>query len=280
MRVDPHAAAGPSRRQRASWPRGSGCRPKAWPSTARTTCRRWCRWMSPRTDNWIACWWTRRIPLACAGLALSDVVERAHTGAVLRPAHRLPWRAVRRQPVPAGWADEMQEIKTICHTGKKATMTVRVDEHGRAPRRATGGDRRQRALRVGESRRVQEDLARRGQHRTPAAAVAARLTRVSSPCRAGRMDGADFAGDHAAFRRRAAQGRVSACSDASAICRSPATQRAGCIGARQPHGLAQFLVVLGHRSEAVSRASADASPRRAWKFASDTCARTVCECLA
>ncbi len=30
------------------------------------------------------------------------------------------------------WADELQEIKTICHTGSKATMTVRVDEAGRA----------------------------------------------------------------------------------------------------------------------------------------------------
>ncbi|MBF6026047.1 thymidine kinase [Lysobacter niastensis] len=30
------------------------------------------------------------------------------------------------------WADEMSEIKTICHTGKKATMVVRVDEQGRA----------------------------------------------------------------------------------------------------------------------------------------------------
>ena len=28
------------------------------------------------------------------------------------------------------WADEMQEIKTICHSGKKATMTVRVDGNG------------------------------------------------------------------------------------------------------------------------------------------------------
>ena len=32
------------------------------------------------------------------------------------------------------WADELAEIKTICHTGKKATMTVRVDENGRAVR--------------------------------------------------------------------------------------------------------------------------------------------------
>ena len=30
------------------------------------------------------------------------------------------------------WADELQEIKTICHTGSKAIMTVRVDEVGRA----------------------------------------------------------------------------------------------------------------------------------------------------
>ena len=30
------------------------------------------------------------------------------------------------------WADSISEIKTICHSGKKATMVVRVDEHGRA----------------------------------------------------------------------------------------------------------------------------------------------------
>ncbi|HEU4541426.1 MAG TPA: thymidine kinase [Jiangellaceae bacterium] len=29
------------------------------------------------------------------------------------------------------WADTLTEIKTICHTGKKATMVVRVDEQGR-----------------------------------------------------------------------------------------------------------------------------------------------------
>lgn len=28
------------------------------------------------------------------------------------------------------WADEMSEIKTICHCGKKATMNLRVDEKG------------------------------------------------------------------------------------------------------------------------------------------------------
>jgi len=30
------------------------------------------------------------------------------------------------------WADELQELKTICHCGSKANMVVRVDEHGNA----------------------------------------------------------------------------------------------------------------------------------------------------
>lgn len=30
------------------------------------------------------------------------------------------------------WGDELSEIKTICHSGKKATMNVRVDAQGRA----------------------------------------------------------------------------------------------------------------------------------------------------
>ncbi len=30
------------------------------------------------------------------------------------------------------WADNLVEIKTICHTGRKATMVLRVDEQGRA----------------------------------------------------------------------------------------------------------------------------------------------------
>ena len=44
------------------------------------------------------------------------------------------------------WADEMSEIKTICHTGKKAIMTVRVNEQGRAvqdgPQVEIGGNER------------------------------------------------------------------------------------------------------------------------------------------
>ena len=44
------------------------------------------------------------------------------------------------------WADELTEIKTICHTGKKATMTVRVDAQGHAlqegPQVEIGGNER------------------------------------------------------------------------------------------------------------------------------------------
>jgi thymidine kinase len=44
------------------------------------------------------------------------------------------------------WADELQEIKTICHTGSKATMTVRVDADGHAmqdgPQVEIGGNER------------------------------------------------------------------------------------------------------------------------------------------
>lgn len=32
------------------------------------------------------------------------------------------------------WGDQLEELKTICHTGKKATMVVRVDEKGYALR--------------------------------------------------------------------------------------------------------------------------------------------------
>jgi thymidine kinase len=32
------------------------------------------------------------------------------------------------------WADELREIKTICHCGRKATMVVRLDADGRALR--------------------------------------------------------------------------------------------------------------------------------------------------
>ena len=44
------------------------------------------------------------------------------------------------------WADNLIEIKTICHTGRKATMVVRVDDEGRAvtagPQVEIGGNER------------------------------------------------------------------------------------------------------------------------------------------
>jgi len=44
------------------------------------------------------------------------------------------------------WADSISEIKTICHSGKKATMVVRVDDNGRAvtagPQVEIGGNER------------------------------------------------------------------------------------------------------------------------------------------
>jgi thymidine kinase len=44
------------------------------------------------------------------------------------------------------WADNLIELKTICHTGRKATMVVRVDDKGRAltegPQVEIGGNER------------------------------------------------------------------------------------------------------------------------------------------
>jgi thymidine kinase len=44
------------------------------------------------------------------------------------------------------WSDQLEELKTICHTGKKATMVVRVDDQGYAMREGSqveiGGNER------------------------------------------------------------------------------------------------------------------------------------------
>lgn len=44
------------------------------------------------------------------------------------------------------WADQLEELKTICHSGRKATMVVRVDEQGYALREGSqveiGGNER------------------------------------------------------------------------------------------------------------------------------------------
>ncbi|MUG03829.1 thymidine kinase, partial [Bacillus tequilensis] len=56
------------------------------------------------------------------------------------------------------WADEISEIKTICHSGSKATMTVRVDGQGRAvregPQVEIGGNERYLSVSRAEYKRV------------------------------------------------------------------------------------------------------------------------------
>jgi len=56
------------------------------------------------------------------------------------------------------WADEMHEIKTICHSGAKATMTVRVDDSGHAvhdgPQVEIGGNERYLSVSRAEFKRI------------------------------------------------------------------------------------------------------------------------------
>ena len=56
------------------------------------------------------------------------------------------------------WADELQEIKTICHSGKKATMNVRIDAQGRAvqdgPQVEIGGNERYVSVSRAEFKRI------------------------------------------------------------------------------------------------------------------------------
>ena len=58
------------------------------------------------------------------------------------------------------WADNLEEIKTICHTGRKATMVVRVDEHGRAvtegPQVEIGGNDRYVSVSRAEFKKITE----------------------------------------------------------------------------------------------------------------------------
>ena len=64
---------------------------------------------------------------------LSDVVDRLNIP-VLAYGLRTDFRGelFEGSRYLLAWADNLDEIKTICHSGKKATMVVRVDEHGRA----------------------------------------------------------------------------------------------------------------------------------------------------
>lgn len=56
------------------------------------------------------------------------------------------------------WADEISEIKTICHSGRKATMNLRVDAQGRAvstgPQVEIGGNERYLAVSRAEYKKV------------------------------------------------------------------------------------------------------------------------------
>lgn len=62
------------------------------------------------------------------------------------------------------WADKLEEIKTICHTGRKATMVVRVDEHGRAvtegPQVEIGGNDRYVSVSRAEFKHITEGRGR------------------------------------------------------------------------------------------------------------------------
>ena len=62
------------------------------------------------------------------------------------------------------WADNLQEIKTICHSGRKATMVVRVDEHGRAvtdgPQVEIGGNERYVSVSRAEFKKISEGSGR------------------------------------------------------------------------------------------------------------------------
>jgi thymidine kinase len=78
---------------------------------------------------------------------LSDVVDQLHIP-VLCYGLRTDFRghAFEGSAELLAIADNLIEIKTICHTGKKATMVVRVDEDGRAvkagPQVEIGGNER------------------------------------------------------------------------------------------------------------------------------------------
>ncbi|MFC5524387.1 thymidine kinase [Rhodanobacter ginsengisoli] len=58
------------------------------------------------------------------------------------------------------WADNLEEIKTICHSGRKATMVVRVDQHGRAvtegPQVEIGGNDRYVSVSRAEFKKISE----------------------------------------------------------------------------------------------------------------------------
>ncbi|HEX8778613.1 MAG TPA: thymidine kinase [Rhodanobacter sp.] len=96
---------------------------------------------------------------------LSDVVDRLHVP-VLAYGLRTDFRGelFEGSRYLLAWADELQEIKTICHSGSKATMVVRVDGQGRAvtdgPQVEIGGNDRYVSVSRAEFKKITEGQGR------------------------------------------------------------------------------------------------------------------------
>lgn len=90
---------------------------------------------------------------------LTEIVDRMHIP-VLAYGLRTDFRGelFEGSQYLLAWADNLVEIKTICHTGRKATMVVRVDEHGRAvsdgPQVEIGGNDRYVSVSRGEFKKI------------------------------------------------------------------------------------------------------------------------------
>jgi thymidine kinase len=96
---------------------------------------------------------------------LSDVVDRLNIP-VLAYGLRTDFRGelFEGSRYLLAWADNLEEIKTICHTGRKATMVVRVDEQGRAvtegPQVEIGGNDRYVSVSRAEFKNITEGRGR------------------------------------------------------------------------------------------------------------------------
>ncbi|UGB37874.1 thymidine kinase [Frateuria soli] len=96
---------------------------------------------------------------------LSDVVDRLNVP-VLAYGLRTDFRGelFEGSRYLLAWADNLEEIKTICHTGRKATMVVRVDEQGRAvtegPQVEIGGNDRYVSVSRAEFKHITEGRGR------------------------------------------------------------------------------------------------------------------------
>ena len=92
---------------------------------------------------------------------LSDVVDRLNIP-VLAYGLRTDFRGelFEGSRYLLAWADDLEEIKTICHTGRKATMVVRVDDQGHAvtdgPQVEIGGNERYVSVSRAEFKKISE----------------------------------------------------------------------------------------------------------------------------